>query len=113
MLVAAAVVVAVVVAGFWASITSEHTSCTAGFESREAAERAAERARSADFDVDVEPPSGARRATSLRSHQVAVTLSDEETGDDAAAFREAVQRIADEEGAIGHNAACSEISQSD
>lgn len=107
-------VAVMVVGGFWASITSEHTSCSAGFESREAAARAAERARSAGFDVEEEEAgSGPRRPTSLFAHEIGVRFSDGETGDDAAAFREAVQRIADEEGAVGRNAVCSEISQSD
>jgi hypothetical protein len=84
-------------AGIWAAYLFgwwEHTDCHSTFDSSAAAERAASVARAAGFSADVEESgSEARRPTSIGARDIAVTFSDGETGDDAADFRMAVNRL--------------------
>ena len=112
----AAIIVAVAVAVFYASIHIDSTSCFAAFESHTAAERAGERARTAGIEVDVESPgSGARRSNSRGARAISVSFHTGETGDDAAPFRETVRQIAKQEGAIREPVVigCSERSAAD
>jgi hypothetical protein len=112
---AAVMAAALVAAVFVAVIQSESTSCYAAFETRAAADRAADRARSAGLDVEVEEPGpDARRPSSRGARLISVAFSSGESGDDAAEFREEVRQIAEEEGAAGEPAVgCSERSRSD
>jgi hypothetical protein len=92
--VAIAVALTAGIGGFLAWVyTSESTDCYASFNSPEAAERAAAIAQAAGFEAEVDE----------RARQTAVTFSDGETGDDAAAFREAFGQLVEvEDGTLGH-----------
>ena len=84
-------VIAVVGFYFWAS--AEFTECYGSFESREAAERAADRAEDAGLGTDVDH----------RRSESAVTFDTEETGDDAREARQAFREIIKvENGRLGH-----------
>lgn len=88
--------------GLWADHLlgwGEYTDCYAAFDSRAAADRAAASARALWFSTDVEADGpDARRATSPGARAISVTFSDGETGEDAATFRVAVNRIIVDEG---------------
>ena len=75
--------------GFSVFANSETTTCYGLFESGDAAGRAADAARAAGFDTELE----------YQESETAVTFETGETGDDAHTFRKIVER---EDGELGH-----------
>jgi hypothetical protein len=98
---------------FWGYIRSEHTTCFAHFQSRDAAERAASRGHAAGFDdveVEVAGPD-ARLPSSQGGRGISVDFADGETGGDAASLPQRFRWIV--EGAEGGGAGCVENSRMD